>query len=356
MSAIKLENINKVYPNGHTALKDISFEVEKGEFLVMVGPSGCGKSSLLRMIAGLEDISSGNLFFDSEKINDKEPKDRNIGMVFQNYALYPHLTIAENLAFPLTIKKEKKEIIKRKVEEVAKMLDLELYLNRKPKELSGGQRQRVALGRALIKHPAVFLFDEPLSNLDAKLRMSMRGEITRLHREVGATSIYVTHDQVEAMTMADKIAILKLGILQQFGTPEQIYNSPANLFVAEFIGSPQINIFSGTLHNGIFNEDKAKVSFQVKSVHEGKVLLGIRPEHLYLEELAGAEKIEVDVTNAEYLGNETLVYFQVSGRDCCIRTGKKIHGTKFQNNDKLTVYLDSSKLLFFDSSTETLIQ
>ncbi len=258
MSFIKLVGVNKIYPNGVRAVTDFNLEIDKQEFVVFVGPSGCGKSTTLRMIAGLEEISGGEIYIDDVLVNNVEPKNRGIAMVFQNYALYPHMTVKENMAFSLKIKRVPKEEINERVEKVAEIIGLRDYLNKKPSELSGGQRQRVALGRAIIRNPKVFLMDEPLSNLDAKLRTSMRSEIINIHKKVGATTIYVTHDQVEAMTMADKIVVMKDGFVQQVGSPIEIYDNPANLFVASFLGSPTMNLFDGTLSKdkvSLFNED-----------------------------------------------------------------------------------------------------
>ena len=241
MASLSLKNIYKVYPNGFNAVKDFNLEIEDKEFIIFVGPSGCGKSTTLRMIAGLEDISSGELWIGDKLVNDVEPKDRDIAMVFQNYALYPHMTVFDNMAFGLKLRKVPKDEIKRKVEEAAKILDLEKLLDRKPKALSGGQRQRVAMGRAIVRNPKVFLMDEPLSNLDAKLRVQMRIEIAKLHQRLGTTIIYVTHDQTEAMTLGTRIVVMKDGIIQQVDTPQNLYEKPQNLFVAGFMGSPQMN-------------------------------------------------------------------------------------------------------------------
>ena len=247
MASLSLTNVCKVYPNGFEAVKDFSLEVEDQEFIIFVGPSGCGKSTTLRMIAGLEEISSGELKIDGRVVNDVEPKDRDIAMVFQNYALYPHMTVFDNMAFGLKLRKVPKDEIKKKVDWAIDILGLEEYRYRKPKNLSGGQRQRVALGRAIVKDQKVFLMDEPLSNLDAKLRVSMRNEISKLHRKLGSTTIYVTHDQVEALTMADRIVIMKAGVVQQVGKPMELYDHPVNKFVAGFIGSPQMNFYDVTI-------------------------------------------------------------------------------------------------------------
>jgi ABC-type sugar transport system ATPase subunit len=350
---IELRNIEKEYPNGYKASDKISLSIERGEFVVLVGPSGCGKSTLLRLIAGLEDITKGELSIDGKVTNDLEPKERGIGMVFQNYALYPHLTIRDNLAFPLKIKKIEKNEIEQRVKDVAERLDLTSQLDKKPKELSGGQRQRVALGRALIKQPAIFLFDEPLSNLDAKLRVSMRTEITRIHRLAKATSVYVTHDQTEAMTMADRIAILNKGHLLQYDTPEVLYNQPVNKFVAEFLGSPQINMFSGEIIGGIFKEDNSNIDFKVNSKFEGKVLLGIRPENLYLSK----EGILVEIDNLEYLGNEVIIYFNSNSLKRAVR--HDIHKNSHFNHkigETINIAYQTDKILLFNSTTEEIIK
>lgn len=252
MATLKFVNINKIYDNNVQAVFDFNLEVQDKEFIVFVGPSGCGKSTTLRMVAGLEEITSGNLYIDDKLVNNLEPKDRDIAMVFQNYALYPHMTVYENMAFSLKLKKIPRDEIARRVEEAANILGLSQYLNRKPKALSGGQRQRVALGRAIVRHPKVFLMDEPLSNLDAKLRVQMRTEIAKIHKKVGATTIYVTHDQTEAMTMASRIVVMKDGYVQQIGTPREVYNMPANVFVGGFIGSPAMNFFKGKLSKNSF--------------------------------------------------------------------------------------------------------
>ncbi len=252
MATLKFVNINKIYDNNVQAVFDFNLEVQDKEFIVFVGPSGCGKSTTLRMVAGLEEITSGDLYIDDKLVNNLEPKDRDIAMVFQNYALYPHMTVYENMAFSLKLKKIPRDEIARRVEEAANILGLSQYLNRKPKALSGGQRQRVALGRAIVRHPKVFLMDEPLSNLDAKLRVQMRTEIAKIHKKVGATTIYVTHDQTEAMTMASRIVVMKDGYVQQIGTPREVYNMPANVFVGGFIGSPAMNFFKGKLSKNSF--------------------------------------------------------------------------------------------------------
>ena len=289
MASLSLKNIYKKYDNGFCAVTDFNLEVADKEFVVFVGPSGCGKSTTLRMIAGLEDITEGEFYIGDRLVNDVEPKDRDIAMVFQSYALYPHMTVFDNMAFALKLRKVPKEEIKAKVEEAAKILGLEELLDRKPKALSGGQRQRVALGRAIVRSPKVFLMDEPLSNLDAKLRSNMRAEIIKIHNTLGATTIYVTHDQTEAMTMADRIVVMKKGVVQQVGSPKDIYDHPENLFVAGFIGAPTMNFMRGKVAEGNFvtkggGEIEIPVGYYEKLKelgYEGKeVVLGIRPENI----------------------------------------------------------------------------
>ncbi|MCX8054146.1 MAG: ABC transporter ATP-binding protein [Ignavibacteria bacterium] len=355
MAHLKLLNIEKVYPNGTKAVENISFEVAEGEFVVLVGPSGCGKTTILRMIAGLEDISNGEIYLDTKIINNLSPKDRNIGMVFQNYALYPHLTVFENLAFPLQIQKIKKFQIKSNVEKISELLQISDCLYKKPKELSGGQRQRVALGRALIRQPRILLFDEPLSNLDAKLRVEMRTEITKLHRSLNAISIYVTHDQIEAMTMATKIIILNNGKIQQIGSPEEIYNLPKNKFVASFIGSTPINFFdcklleqndsctSFSLTNG------EMINIQTKRKLPEKFTLAIRPENLSVSQMQNSNSIKGKVVNIENLGYEKNLYFEY---------GKSLYSCKsnIENpiniNDDIFISFLEDKLLFYNEQGE----
>jgi len=358
MTHLQLSSITKQYENNTVAVKNVSFEVQSGEFLVLVGPSGCGKSTLLRMIAGLETITSGDLLFDGKKMNEVPPKNRDIGMVFQNYALYPHLTVAENIGFPLSIRKESKSEIQRKVREISEILGLNPALSSKPKELSGGQRQRVALGRAIIRSPRVFLFDEPLSNLDAQLRVQMRAEIISLQRTLGVTAVYVTHDQTEAMTMGDKIAVLKQGEIQQISTPEETYRSPSNLFVASFIGSPQINLFRGKINGNPalnFIENSSNCSFLLKKdsfLHSilpngTELTVGIRPENLSLVNSYGenALSFEAVVKSIEYIGHESLLYFQTTGDLKCCRTSAN---SNVKVGELATFYTEKSLLLLFN--------
>ncbi|MFP4528798.1 MAG: ABC transporter ATP-binding protein [Candidatus Kapaibacterium sp.] len=335
MTKVILNKISKVFPDGTRAVDSADFEVESGEFLVLVGPSGCGKSTLLRMIAGLEDITGGDLYFDDRRMNEERPRDRDVGMVFQNYALYPHMTVRQNIEFPLKIHKMAKKLIDSRVREIAGMLGLDDRLDHKPKQLSGGQRQRVALGRAIVRKPRVFLFDEPLSNLDARLRVQMRTEILYLQKEVGSTAIYVTHDQTEAMTMGERIVVLRDGVVQQIAPPAELYNEPANLFVAGFIGSPQMNFFEGKIErdNGIiFIEDGGPARFKIDESaflndlpKPGQtVTAGIRPENIFPAKTSVGEGFEADLTNVEYLGHEVLLYFRTQGELKCCRTDRNL--------------------------------
>jgi len=326
MSSLNLKNIYKVYPSGVTAVTDFNLDIEDKEFIVFVGPSGCGKSTTLRMIAGLEEISSGELYIDGVLVNTRAPKDRDIAMVFQNYALYPHMTVYDNMAFGLKLRKMPKAEIDQRVKEAARILGIEMYLSRKPKALSGGQRQRVALGRAIVREPKVFLLDEPLSNLDAKLRSQMRTEITKLHNRLATTFIYVTHDQVEAMTMGTRIVVMKDGFMQQVDTPMNLYDYPINQFVAGFIGTPQMNFYTGKLTG---TKDKVMVEFGLNKIAlpkekvdlivnldkylntDKEIIFGIRPEDISdttAEKKANAQTIQVDVDVVEALGAETLLY------------------------------------------------
>ncbi len=378
MTRITLKNVSKRYDNGFEAVKDMSLDIHSGEFVVLLGPSGCGKSTTLRMIAGLETISSGDLEFDGERINDKEPKDRDVGMVFQNYALYPHLNVYNNLAFPLKLRREAKSSIDTRVREIAAVTGLADLLERKPRELSGGQRQRVALGRAIIRKPRVFLFDEPLSNLDAQLRSQMRSEITRLQRLVGATAVYVTHDQTEAMTMGDKIVLMNNGTIQQIGTPSEIYHKPDNVFVAQFLGSPSMNLIAGRLaveHDTVeFWEQPlgggespatalrcvlpSSLFRTFPPAHGSRVLLGVRPEHFQLTSPANEPHpawMDVIVEHVEYLGHELLVY-AANSNECSTKTVRLLpagnhqfslpHNT-IRRNQALRLFISTSSLVIF---------
>jgi len=350
MKRLILNNINKYYDNKFHAVKDFNFESEENEFIVLVGPSGCGKTTTLRIVAGLEEANSGEVLYDNKNLLDLSVAERNIGMVFQNYALYPHLTVYDNISFPLKIKKVDKKIIKSKVDEVAKWLDLEALLERKPKELSGGQRQRVALGRAIIREPDIFLFDEPLSNLDAKLRITMRAEIKKLHKKNNGVSIYVTHDQIEAMTMADTMIVMNNGEISQVGKPEEVYDNPANQFVAEFIGSTPINKFEGRV---IFKDNKYYFNSELKNdIYLGddfkelnknldnSVILAIRPEKLKIVEQGGDE---VNVENIENLGYEYLITISHNSGT------KKIISKEKIKSDKIQINLDVKDIYLFDN-------
>ena len=321
MAAIVVEKLTKRFPDGTEAVKEADFTIEDGEFFILVGPSGCGKSTLLNMIVGLEDISDGTLRIGDRRVNDLDPKDRNLAMVFQNYALYPHMTVRENMAFPLRLRKVPEDEVDKRVNEAARILELTELLDRKPAAMSGGQRQRVAMGRAIVREPDAFLFDEPLSNLDAKLRVQMRTEISRLQNRFGTTTIYVTHDQVEAMTLADRVAVMRKGVVQQVASPRELYNNPVNLFVAGFIGSPAMNFLPGTLENGTLRLPLADVSLpeavtkRLGDRRSGPVIAGVRPEHFEDASLVGDDeraagptfRAVIDVI--EWMGSELYVYF-----------------------------------------------
>nr|WP_300005624.1 sn-glycerol-3-phosphate ABC transporter ATP-binding protein UgpC [Tissierella sp.] len=359
MAEINLKTISKIYENGFEAVKSIDLDIKDQEFMVLVGPSGCGKSTILRMIAGLEDITSGELYIDGKLMNKVDPRDRNIAMVFQNYALYPHMTVFNNMAFGLKLQKFDKEEIKERIQSAAKVLDIENQLEKKPKFLSGGQRQRVALGRAIVRKPKVFLMDEPLSNLDAKLRVQMRAELIRLHEELKTTFVYVTHDQTEAMTMGSRICVLKDGVIKQVATPDEIYNNPDNLFVASFIGSPQMNFYKGILlkeeagyflagENGEYGEFKFPIDREnddLESYIGKEVILGARPEHIDVTQ----EGLSAKVMVTELLGSEIHVHLYVQGN---IHTVKIEAPTKIKSGDVITVFPQRSKIHLFDRETE----
>lgn len=363
MAGLSLNKINKVYPNGFHAVKDFNLEIEDKEFVIFVGPSGCGKSTTLRMIAGLEEISSGELYIGENIVNDVAPKDRDIAMVFQNYALYPHMTVYDNMAFGLKMRKVPKADIKTRVEEAAKVLGIEDLLKRKPKQLSGGQRQRVALGRAIVREPKVFLMDEPLSNLDAKLRVQMRAELSKLHQKLQTTIIYVTHDQTEAMTMGTRIVVMKDGIVQQVADPQTIYNQPANMFVAGFIGSPQMNFLDGQLYEEggevyfKFNNDSVKIPKEKAEVlrqHDeiGKeVILGVRPEDIKNEAIKAYETgaINSKVEVKEQLGSETYLYLDIEANKLIARVKPTFNPNI---GDSVKLYFDMDKIHIFDRATE----
>ena len=370
MANLSLKNINKVYDNGFHAVKDFNMEIEDKEFIIFVGPSGCGKSTTLRMIAGLEDITSGTLEIDGEKVNDTLPKDRDIAMVFQNYALYPHMTIYDNMAFSLKINKVAKKEIDRKVREAAEILGITNLLDRKPKQLSGGQRQRVAMGRAIVRNPKVFLMDEPLSNLDAKLRVQMRIEIARLHKKLGTTMIYVTHDQTEAMTLGTRIVVMKDGEVQQIDSPQRLYDHPNNLFVAGFIGSPQINLIDAEvtevdskiyLTNPYFKfempKDKAKV-LKDKGYIGRKVIFGIRPESIHDADEVPADSLPSEPVRStvkvyELMESEVHLYFDLGDTQMIARVSSRTKAKEGQDVD-FVFALDKSYL--FDPETELLIE
>jgi len=362
LASVELKQVHKIYDNKVSAINDANLKIEDKEFVVLVGPSGCGKSTLLRMIAGLEEISSGEILIDGKVVNNIPPKDRDIAMVFQNYALYPHMSVFDNMAFGLKLRKFPKVEIAERVNEAAEILDIGNYLDRKPKALSGGQRQRVAVGRAIVRKPKVFLFDEPLSNLDAKLRVQMRIEINRLHNKLKTTMIYVTHDQIEAMTMGDKIVVLKDGVIQQVDSPLNLYNNPVNKFVAGFIGSPSMNFVSGELvkngklrfQSSIFNfEIPEQFEKNLKDHSSRELVLGIRPEHVYdytlvrEKAVTSPQAIRVDVV--EPVGNEIFVYFSEGESSFCMRmTPERLH----RAGENIQIALDENRLAFFDALSE----
>ncbi len=365
MAGVNLSNVTKVYEGKVTAVRDVNVEIRDKEFVVLVGPSGCGKSTVLRMIAGLEEITGGTIAIDDRVVNDVPPKDRDIAMVFQNYALYPHMTVYENLAFGLKLRKYEKPEIDKRVQHAASILGIASYLDRKPKALSGGQRQRVALGRAIVRQPKVFLFDEPLSNLDANLRVQMRTEISRLHHQLKTTMIYVTHDQIEAMSMGDRIVVMKDGLVQQVDTPLKIYHRPANKFVAGFIGSPTMNFFSGTVEAGTkptFRQEGTSFSLKIprasaavmKKMGKKRVILGVRPEHIHMRKGGGTDgfapfKAQIEVV--EPVGNEIFVYFSTGAGTNAVARFATDHAPEVGKTSEL--FIDTSKVHFFDAETET---
>ena len=369
MASVSLKHIYKKYPGGVTAVSDFNLEIKDKEFLVLVGPSGCGKTTTLRMVAGLEEITEGELFIGDQLVNDVAPKDRKIAMVFQNYALYPHMTVFENMAFGLKLNKTPKEEIKRRVEEAARILDITHLLDRKPKALSGGQKQRVALGRAIVRKPKVFLLDEPLSNLDAKLRASMRTELTKLHKNVGTTFIYVTHDQVEAMTMATRIVVMKDGLIQQVDTPQNLYDYPVNIFVAGFIGTPQMNFINGKLEKKgedvYFNFENLSIKLPAEKANNPdlkdyigqEVVAGLRPEAIHDEpsQLANNPDSQLDayVDVTELMGAEIYLYLNV-GEETRLIARVSSRSTS-RAGDTIKVAFDMSRLHIFDKDTERCI-
>ena len=378
MASLSLRNVYKRYPGGVTAVSDFNLEIKDKEFIILVGPSGCGKSTTLRMVAGLEEISDGEVYIGDRLVNDVAPKDRDIAMVFQNYALYPHMTVFDNMAFGLKLRKTPKDEIKRRVEEAARILDIAHLLERKPKALSGGQRQRVALGRAIVREPKVFLLDEPLSNLDAKLRAQMRTEISKLHQRLGTTFIYVTHDQTEAMTMGTRIVVMKSGVVQQVDTPQNLYLYPCNLFVAGFIGSPQMNFIEAKIikegkdffveYGTEDTKTRAGVKYKIKLPAEKnkdncleayvdkEVIMGIRPEHVHNEEDLLAIHtdgiVEADVEVTELMGAETYLYMNSETQAINARVAPT---NTARPGDKIKIALDTTKIHLFDKDTEITI-
>ncbi|MGD6844292.1 ABC transporter ATP-binding protein [Bacillus infantis] len=365
MAELKLDNIYKIYDNKVTAVDNFNLHIQDKEFIVFVGPSGCGKSTTLRMIAGLEEISQGDFSIDGKRVNDVPPKDRDIAMVFQNYALYPHMTVYDNMAFGLKLRKFPKDEIARRVNEAAKILGLEPYLDRKPKALSGGQRQRVALGRAIVRDAKVFLMDEPLSNLDAKLRVQMRAEIAKLHQRLQTTTIYVTHDQTEAMTMATRLVVMKDGVIQQVGAPKEVYEKPENVFVGGFIGSPAMNFFNGKLQDG-----KLVLGDTSVAVPEGKmkvlrdqgyvgkdIIFGIRPEDIHDEpvfiDASQGSKISAKIDVSELTGAETMIYSSINAQDFVARVDSR---TDIMPGQQVDLAFDMNKAHFFDAETEDRIR
>ena len=355
MAYLSLKDINKIYPNGFHAVHDFNLKIEKGEFIVFVGPSGCGKSTTLRMIAGLEDISKGDFLIDGVRANEKGPRDRGIAMVFQSYALYPQMTVYDNLAFGLTLQGIDEDIIEKKVKNVAGILGLTDYLDRLPKALSGGQRQRVAVGRAIIRKVGIFLMDEPLSNLDAKQRVTMRSEITDIHQKTGSTTIYVTHDQTEAMTMADRIVVMKEGYIQQVGTPYDLYFNPVNIFVAGFIGEPPMNFVRAVLKKGkitIGNNtlDLSKKLGDKASKYEGKeIVFGFRPEAIVLGKAENSLSIKASVELTELLGDNTNVYVDIQGEKSILKVNP--HDTPEMDSD-IEFSIPFESVYLFDGETE----
>ena len=364
LASLDLINLNKVFPNGFHAVKDVNIKIEDKEFIVLVGPSGCGKSTVLRMIAGLEEITSGELYIDGELVNDVSPKDRDIAMVFQNYALYPHMSIFDNMAFGLKLRKMPAAKIKKSVDNAASILGLSELLDRKPKQLSGGQRQRVALGRAIVRDPKVFLMDEPLSNLDAKLRVQTRAELSKLHLRLATTFIYVTHDQTEAMTMGTRIVVIKDGVIQQIADPTTLYEKPVNQFVAGFIGSPQMNFIESNIieadsavsikYRGGSVELQPERSSRLKEKF-GKlkdVTMGIRPEHIDVTSANDSEKNIANVEVTELLGSETYLFLDLNGDTIIARVDPS---KNFRVNDKVKVVFNPEKIHLFDRETEDVL-
>ncbi|WP_101843396.1 ABC transporter ATP-binding protein [Halobacillus sp. Marseille-P3879] len=365
MAELKLNNIEKVYDKNVRAVDDFNLHIGDKEFVVFVGPSGCGKSTTLRMIAGLEEITGGDFLIDERRMNDVAPKDRDIAMVFQNYALYPHMNVYDNMAFGLKLRKMDKKEIEQRVNNAAQILGLEALLDRKPKALSGGQRQRVALGRAIVRDAKVFLMDEPLSNLDAKLRVQMRAEIQKLHQRLQTTTIYVTHDQTEAMTMATRLVVMKDGIIQQVGAPKEVYDKPENVFVGGFIGSPAMNFFNGTLEDGHVKIGDVQIAIpegKLKTLRDqnyiGKdIILGVRPEDMHDEQLFidanPDKKILADIEVAELMGAESYLYSRIGDQEFIARVDSR---SDVQGGDKIELAIDMNKVHFFDVEDEKRIR
>ena len=381
MAEVVLDAINKIYSNGFHAIKDLTLTVADGEFLILVGPSGCGKSTAMRMIAGLEDVSAGDLLIGGRSVVDVAPKDRDIAMVFQNYALYPHMNVYDNIAFSMKLARVNRTEIRERVHRVAKILELDKLLKSRPAQLSGGQRQRVAMGRAMVRDPAVFLMDEPLSNLDAKLRVQMRGEIARIQKELGATTIYVTHDQIEAMTMGDRVAVLKDGILQQVGSPKDLYDKPTNVFVAGFIGSPSMNLFSAQLSDGVLYFGQNSITLPKSQMERRKgladfdkmsLIFGVRPEDISdstLNHNPSWPCIPATVSVIEELGAEHIVYLNIDAQpvnsgdpeiideigNAANTVARFDPRSKVRINDRIDVRINLEKIHFFDPTTSLAI-
>ncbi len=362
MAGVVLKNVNKIFDNGFHAVHDLNLELHDGEFMVLVGPSGCAKSTTLNMIAGLEEISSGEIWIGDKQVNNLPPKERDIAMVFQNYALYPHMSVYQNMAFGLKLRKMDKTEIDRRVRETARILDLESLLHRKPKALSGGQRQRVAVGRAIVRQPTVFLLDEPLSNLDAKLRVHMRLELAKLHKQLATTFIYVTHDQVEAMTMGDRITVMRDGEIQQVDTPMNLYSNPVNCFIATFIGSPTMNMLPAAIYTSqgkpilqlTNGPDWPLTEKQVQMIAAARgtdIKVGIRPEHFHLAppQSVGSVSIDVTVEIVEQMGSEQYIHFNICNRTC---TARLPADTPIQATDRITLFVDVDRCHFFDARSE----
>lgn len=351
MAEVILKEVEKIYPNGYKAISNMSLEIEDKELLVLVGPSGCGKSTALRIIAGLEDVTKGTVVIGRQIVNDIHPKDRDIAMVFQNYALYPHMTVYDNIAFGLRTRKYTKKEIDELVREATDILGIEEYMNKKPRELSGGQRQRVAIGRAIVRHPQVFLFDEPLSNLDAKMRVAMRAEISKLHKTLKTTMIYVTHDQTEAMTLGDRIVVIDKGNIMQIADPHTLYFEPDNIFVAGFIGSPQMNFFEGIIDNRQFTCNEFNMQVNTDNIQSAAITVGIRPENFSLEN--GDIQIDGTIDLAESLGDVIFLYVRTEERTIIVKTDGH---QRFDINADISIFADIKDMHFFNKEDGKRIQ